>query len=299
MGARRTRLAAAVGARRCLDEPWAATLALHLGHRDTGDEAEFRRGRRYAVARRLAGLFASYAAQRPQLLVDWSAGDATDGLGRPARRRPGLAAPAVACPRGDGGRAPVRASGTPRRWSGCARVPATCRHASRCSGTPGCRPPRSSCSATWPPITTCTCGCLTPARPLAAARRPRRPDAPHATTSATVGSGTRCSRRSAATSASCSAASARPPTTTRSCRRPRRLTRCSAGSRPTCATTPSATGGPHLRPGRPVGAGAPLPRPRPPGAGPPRGAARAARGRARDHLPRAPARAARHPGDVS
>jgi exodeoxyribonuclease V gamma subunit len=65
----------------CLDEPWAATLAAHLGHRDTGDEAEFRRGRRYAVARRLAGLFASYAAQRPQLLVDWSAGEATDGLG--------------------------------------------------------------------------------------------------------------------------------------------------------------------------------------------------------------------------
>jgi exodeoxyribonuclease V gamma subunit len=66
---------------RCLDEPWAATLARHLGHRDTGDEAEFRRGRRYAVARRLAGLFASYAAQRPQLLEDWSAGRATDGLG--------------------------------------------------------------------------------------------------------------------------------------------------------------------------------------------------------------------------
>lgn len=65
-----------------LDEPWAATLATHLGHRDTGDEAEFRRGRRYAVARRLAGLFASYAAQRPQLLADWSAGDPTDGLGR-------------------------------------------------------------------------------------------------------------------------------------------------------------------------------------------------------------------------
>jgi exodeoxyribonuclease V gamma subunit len=64
-----------------LDEPWAATLAQHLGHRDTGDEADFRRGRRYAVARRLAGLFASYAAQRPQLLVDWSAGRATDGLG--------------------------------------------------------------------------------------------------------------------------------------------------------------------------------------------------------------------------
>ena len=28
-------------------------------------------GRRYAVARRLAGLFASYARQRPQLLIDW------------------------------------------------------------------------------------------------------------------------------------------------------------------------------------------------------------------------------------
>ncbi len=35
-------------------------------------------GRRYAVARRLAGLFASYARQRPQLLIDWendAAGD--------------------------------------------------------------------------------------------------------------------------------------------------------------------------------------------------------------------------------
>jgi exodeoxyribonuclease V gamma subunit len=64
-----------------MDEPWAGTLATHLGHRDSGDEAEFRRGRRYAVARRLARLFASYAAQRPQVLVDWSEGRATDGLG--------------------------------------------------------------------------------------------------------------------------------------------------------------------------------------------------------------------------
>src|SRR5699024_10475876 len=30
-----------------------------------------RQGRRYAVARRLAGLFASYARQRPQLLAAW------------------------------------------------------------------------------------------------------------------------------------------------------------------------------------------------------------------------------------
>ncbi len=64
-----------------LDEPWAHTLALHLGHLDTGDEAEFRRGRRYAVARRVAGLFASYASQRPQLLVDWLRGSPSDGTG--------------------------------------------------------------------------------------------------------------------------------------------------------------------------------------------------------------------------
>src|SRR6478736_5060054 len=57
-----------------LDQPWSRTLARHLGHFDTGDEAEFRRGRRYSVARRLAGLFASYAGQRPQLLVDWLGG---------------------------------------------------------------------------------------------------------------------------------------------------------------------------------------------------------------------------------
>ncbi|WP_328349770.1 exodeoxyribonuclease V subunit gamma [Mycobacterium sp. NBC_00419] len=55
----------------CLDEPWCRTLATHLGHFDDGEEKELRQGRRYAVARRLAGLFASYARQRPQLLVDW------------------------------------------------------------------------------------------------------------------------------------------------------------------------------------------------------------------------------------
>lgn len=54
-----------------LDQPWAATLATHLGHFVTGEEKELRQGRRYAVARRLAGLFASYARQRPQLLVGW------------------------------------------------------------------------------------------------------------------------------------------------------------------------------------------------------------------------------------
>ncbi len=54
-----------------LAEPWAATLARHL-------EA----GHRFAVARRVAGLFASYAVQRPAVLADWSAGRDTDGQGR-------------------------------------------------------------------------------------------------------------------------------------------------------------------------------------------------------------------------
>jgi exodeoxyribonuclease V gamma subunit len=54
-----------------LGKPWCRTLATHLGHFETGEEKELRQGRRYAVARRLSGLFASYARQRPQLLVDW------------------------------------------------------------------------------------------------------------------------------------------------------------------------------------------------------------------------------------
>jgi exodeoxyribonuclease V gamma subunit len=61
-----------------LGEPWCRTLATHFGHFHSGEEAELRRGRRYAVARRLAGLFASYARQRPQLLVDWLDGNAGD-----------------------------------------------------------------------------------------------------------------------------------------------------------------------------------------------------------------------------
>ncbi len=61
-----------------LDEPWCRTLATHLGHFESGEEKELRQGRRYAVARRLAGLFASYARQRPQLLVDWEGDIAGD-----------------------------------------------------------------------------------------------------------------------------------------------------------------------------------------------------------------------------
>ncbi len=63
-------------------EPWARTLSAHLGHGKEGEERELRRGRRYAVARRLARLFASYAAQRPTLLAGWERHDDTDGAGR-------------------------------------------------------------------------------------------------------------------------------------------------------------------------------------------------------------------------
>ena len=64
-----------------LDQPWCRSLATHLGGTGTDDESTLRRGRRYAVARRLAGLFASYARQRPQLLIDWLNGTPSDGVG--------------------------------------------------------------------------------------------------------------------------------------------------------------------------------------------------------------------------
>lgn len=55
-----------------LEAPWCTALATHLGRFEGGEERELRQGRRYAVARRLAGIFASYARQRPQLLIDWA-----------------------------------------------------------------------------------------------------------------------------------------------------------------------------------------------------------------------------------
>src|SRR4051794_29176300 len=66
-----------------LDEPWCEMLATHLGHRVPGELGELRRDRRYSVARRLAGLFASYAEQRPSLLTDWREGRDTDGAAAP------------------------------------------------------------------------------------------------------------------------------------------------------------------------------------------------------------------------
>lgn len=65
-----------------LGEPWAAALARHLGHGRQGEDADLRHGRRFAVARRVAGLFAAYADQRPDLVSDWAAGRDTDGCGR-------------------------------------------------------------------------------------------------------------------------------------------------------------------------------------------------------------------------
>lgn len=44
-------------------------------------ERRARQARRYAVARRVAGLFASYARERPTLVADWEAGRDTDGQG--------------------------------------------------------------------------------------------------------------------------------------------------------------------------------------------------------------------------
>jgi exodeoxyribonuclease V gamma subunit len=66
-----------------LDEDWCATLARHLGRGETGVEAELREGRRYSVARRLAGLFAGYAVQRPALITAWREGRDEDGVGHP------------------------------------------------------------------------------------------------------------------------------------------------------------------------------------------------------------------------
>ncbi len=64
-----------------LDDTRFSTLAAHLGH--GSDSPGSRRQRRFGVARRLAGLFASYAVQRPALLTGWRAGEETDGAGGP------------------------------------------------------------------------------------------------------------------------------------------------------------------------------------------------------------------------
>ncbi len=65
----------------CAAEPWCSVLGRHLGIND-GD-ASPRRGRRYTAAQHLAGLFGSYGAQRPNMLLSWVKGNDTDGVGAP------------------------------------------------------------------------------------------------------------------------------------------------------------------------------------------------------------------------
>ncbi|HSV38993.1 MAG TPA: exodeoxyribonuclease V subunit gamma [Nocardioidaceae bacterium] len=61
----------------CAAEPWCHTLGRHIGAVGA-DGSEHRRGRRVAVAQKLARLFTSYAAQRPALVLGWLAGDDGD-----------------------------------------------------------------------------------------------------------------------------------------------------------------------------------------------------------------------------
>lgn len=78
----------------CADEPWLQLVGRHLGIVDASPVeaggtvstagtvgADHRRGRRYSVAARLAGLFDSYSAHRSPMLRDWVAGRDSDGAG--------------------------------------------------------------------------------------------------------------------------------------------------------------------------------------------------------------------------
>lgn len=74
------------------DDPALAAVAAHVGldaagstaaeDLDERDQREHRQGRRYATARRLAGLFTGYATARPALIRAWASGRDEDGLGR-------------------------------------------------------------------------------------------------------------------------------------------------------------------------------------------------------------------------
>ncbi|MGS0688612.1 exodeoxyribonuclease V subunit gamma [Nakamurella sp. GG22] len=73
----------------CSTEPWCRALATHLGYATgpAGDAADpaiaHRRARRYAVSRRLAGLFDGYATHRPDMLAAWASGRDEDGWAKP------------------------------------------------------------------------------------------------------------------------------------------------------------------------------------------------------------------------
>ena len=65
----------------CSAEPWCRALARHLGYAGEDREALYRRDRRYAVARRVVGLFDGYALHRPDMLAAWVQRDDQDGWG--------------------------------------------------------------------------------------------------------------------------------------------------------------------------------------------------------------------------
>ncbi len=65
----------------CSAEPWCSALATHLGYAGNVSDAAHRRGRRYAVSRRIIGLFDGYATHRPDMLAAWAQGRDEDGWG--------------------------------------------------------------------------------------------------------------------------------------------------------------------------------------------------------------------------
>lgn len=73
----------------CMGASGFEALTRHLGGGPAEDRRELewmrtaRQNRRYAVARRLAGLFSSYARERPSMLADWEGGGTGDGYQGP------------------------------------------------------------------------------------------------------------------------------------------------------------------------------------------------------------------------
>ena len=219
----------------------ARVLAQHLGGGRRPDD--HRRGRRWATAAHLAELFRSYGAARPQMLRDWAQGRDTDGAG-PLPGRPALAGRAVA--RGCASRlGPSPAE----RLDGALRGPA------RRPGAGGAAAPASACSAR-PGCTTDQLAVLSalgerPRRaPLAAAPQPgavagaRRARAPAGgPCAAGRPDGDRSPRHPLLRSLARDVRELqlRLPPHADAAHTPRRAARrrdaCSAGCRPTCATT--------------------------------------------------------------
>ena len=123
--------------------------------------------------------------------------------------------------------------------------PRRCPTGCRCSGTPGCRSPRSRCCARSASTATCTSGCPSP-RPRSGTRSPTSTASSRAArTVPPSGSATRCWPRWVATPGSCAGCSPRSPTR----HRPPTSTRptpCWAGCSTTCAPTtrPAPRSGP-------------------------------------------------------